>query len=84
MALIPNNRAQKAASDGRRVIETTDVSSILRGIVWKSFAVTYPSTTQEVYTFYANNDKTDALVTVTLNYTDATKEDLLDGFLTKL
>ena len=84
MALLPNNRAQKAASDGRRVIETTDVSSILRGVVWKSFEVTYPSVTQEIYTFYSENNKTGALVTVTLNYTDSTKEDLLDGFLTEL
>jgi hypothetical protein len=43
------------------------------------FAVTYPLATQEVYTFKTGGSGGTTVATVTLNYTDATKEFLLNG-----
>jgi hypothetical protein len=43
------------------------------------FAVTYPLTTQEVYVFKTGGAGGTTVATVTLNYTDATKEFLLNG-----
>ncbi len=41
-------------------------------------AVTYPLTTQEVYTFKTGGSGGDTVAVVTLNYSDATKANLTD------
>ena len=43
------------------------------------FAVTYPSSTQEVYTFRKGGVAGTVMGILTLNYTDSTKENLLNG-----
>jgi len=60
------------------VLITLDNDSISGFAVPKfdEFAVTYPIATQEVYTFKL---ATVTVAVVTLNYTDATKEFLLNG-----
>lgn len=45
-------------------------------VVWDSFTVDYPSTTQEVYSFFSASS---LVKTITLNFTDATKENLSSG-----
>lgn len=46
---------------------------------WDNFSVTYPSATQEVYVFKLGSTTQQ---TITLNYTDSTKEFLLNGAVT--
>ena len=41
-------------------------------------AVTYPTTSQEVYTFHTGGVGGPIVATVTVNYTDSTKENLLN------
>lgn len=43
---------------------------------WDSFAVTFPSSTQEVYTFSLASV---VVRVITLNYTDGSKKNLLSG-----
>lgn len=50
------------------------------GFPWTNFTVDYPSATQEVYKFYNGAVIPGNLVrTITLDYTDATKEFLASG-----
>lgn len=42
-------------------------------------AVTYPSPTQEVYTFKTGGSGGTTVATITVNYTDSTKNNLLDA-----
>lgn len=45
---------------------------------YDSIAVTYPSGTQEVYAFYSGGLSGTLVSTVTVNYTDSTKANLLN------
>jgi len=45
--------------------------SILDGIEWDNVAVTYPTTTQEVYTF---SESAVTVATITVDFVDATKD----------
>lgn len=49
---------------------------------WDYFSVAYPSATQEVYTFKTGGSGGTTVATVTLNYTDSTKEFLSNGAVT--
>ena len=50
--------------------------SLLAGIAWDYVKATYPNTTTEVYTFRTGGSGGSVVATVTVTYTDATKEDL--------
>ena len=44
---------------------------------WKSVSVSYPTSTQEIYSYYSDSNLTGSVVgTLTINYTDATKTNL--------
>ena len=70
-----------------KFVETGDGKTAVRTLLsngfvlpkFDEFEVTYPSSTQEVYDFKL---ATVTVATVTLNYTNATKEFLLNGALT--
>ena len=84
-SLINNTRGvQEKLSDGSVGFKSNDVKSILRGLVWRSFSIARPNDTTEVYTFYEDNNYVTALATITLEYTDNTKANLLRGFRTDL
>lgn len=59
-----------------RVIGTTGVGP--SGKAWDYLAVTYPSATQEVYTFKTGGAGGSSVATATVDYTDSTKASLLD------
>jgi len=59
-------------------IKVDNLSNMLSGLVYDAGAVTYPSATQEVYTFRTGGIAGTIVATVTLNYVDATKKDLLN------
>lgn len=57
----------------------TVMSSSLVNVAYDAFAVTYPSATQEVYTFKSGGLAGTTVKTVTINYTDATKAFILNA-----
>lgn len=57
----------------------TVISSSLVGVYYDSFAVTYPTATQEVYTFKTGGLAGTTVKTVTINYTDSTKAFILNA-----
>lgn len=59
-------------------LKVDNLSNLLSGLAYDAGAVTYPSTTQEVYTFRTGGISGTIVATVTLNYVDATKKDLLN------
>jgi hypothetical protein len=65
-------------SDGRGKLHTLSVTSLV-DYGWGWFTVAYPSSIQEVYTFYPDSSMATVLGQVVLNYTDATKTDLASG-----
>lgn len=74
-----------AASDKRALDvwvqggEVIDVGGLMDGAVYDYVAVTYPSTTQEVYTFKLGGSGGTTVATVTLNYVDSSKASLLNA-----
>jgi hypothetical protein len=52
--------------------------SLLQGVTYDYGSVTYPSGTQEVYTFKSGGAGGTTVKTITVNYVDATKEQLLN------
>lgn len=63
-------------------VQHVNVDSIASGFVipeYDYFSVAYPLTTQEVYTFKTGGSGGTTVATITLNYTDATKEFLSSG-----
>lgn len=80
MTLSPNiNNLEKdkfvESVDGDTAVRTIDVSEWIGGDVGNKIEVTYPSATQEVYT-YKNGVTTYKVVTV--NYTTSSKEFISD------
>lgn len=49
-----------------------------QGKTWDYLAVTYPSGTQEVYTFKTGGSGGSTVATATIDYVDSTKAQLLD------
>lgn len=56
--------------------------SLLAGVSWDSFEVSYPSNTQEIYEFYQGGLAGTLVATVTINYVTAQKEDILNAVRT--
>ena len=87
--------AHKMAEQPRGRVSTTTVSTkigqdvyvvggsvIINGLInfaWDYVAVTYPSGTQEVYTFKTGGSGGTTVGTITVNYTDSTKASLLNA-----
>lgn len=91
MGVRPNSNTRALTSSGEKAervliadqpIDTA--AGLLTGVEWESFAVAYPTATQEVFTFYSDNAQTDLVATITINYTDSTKVDLLNGSVVKV
>jgi hypothetical protein len=67
----------------RTAVETFDINSIngpMSGVIWNTFQYSYPTPDQEVITFYLSAV---LKATVTLNYTNSTKNFLLSGSVVK-
>lgn len=64
---------------GTRILKVFEVGTFKLPSGADSFAVTYPSATQEVYTFRSGGIAGSILATWTINYTDSTKASLLNG-----
>jgi hypothetical protein len=60
-------------TDAEYQIRTIATSGLLAGVSYDYFSVAYPTTTQEVYTYKTGGAGGTTVATVTINYTDATK-----------
>jgi hypothetical protein len=56
----------------------TLLNSSLVNVAYDYVAVTYPTSTQEVYTFNTGGSGGTTVATVTVNYTDSTKDFILN------
>jgi len=56
----------------------TLLNSSLVNVAYDYVSVTYPIATQEVYTFKSGGSGGTTVATVTVNYTDSTKENILN------
>jgi len=65
-------------STGRRALHTLNQNSLVPES-FDSFFVTYPSSTQEVYAYKLDGV---TVATVTINYVDSTKADILNAVKT--
>jgi hypothetical protein len=70
--------ANEPSPDGRRALRVL-AGNAAAPANWKGFLVAFPSDTQEIYSFYADFACTKFLSSVTLNYTDSTKNFLAGG-----
>lgn len=59
-------------------VKVTGLGSLLEGIKYDFIAATYPIATQEVYTYKLGGGGGSTVATITVNYTDATKNILSD------
>ena len=59
-------------------VKITGLGSLLEGAVYDAIVATYPSATQEVYTYKNGGISGTTTAVVTVNYTDSTKNDLLN------
>lgn len=57
----------------------TVLGSSLVSVAYDAFTVTYPSATQEVYAFRTGGIAGTIVRTVTINYTDSTKNNILNA-----
>ena len=62
-----------------QVVANRVFGTLLSGITWNYFSVEYPTTTQEVFKYYSGGSGGTLLRTVTINYTDSNKTDILNG-----
>ena len=65
--------------DGRGRLHVLNIAGGIEGINWDYFKTTYPDSVTEVYKFYEGGSGGTLLATVTLTYTDYTKNNLHDG-----
>jgi len=76
----PKQIAQKVFDDSDDTIRTKSGLSVFSPpIETDAFTLDLTSATQEVYKFRSGGIAGTVLKTVTLNYTDSTKDDLLNG-----
>ena len=66
-------------ASGRRALHVTNINQIIANWPWLSFQYAYPDSVTEVITFYSTTTFTGLLGTVTLVYTNSTKEFLSSG-----
>jgi len=71
----------KTTDEGGYHIQHVNVDSLASGFSLPEFdyvAVTYPSATQEVYEFKVGGSGGSTVATITVNYTDSTKDFVLN------
>ena len=61
-------------SAGENVLRTTDTNSILKGISYDAISAAYPNATTEVYSYFIGGLAGTLQATITVVYTDATKD----------
>jgi hypothetical protein len=59
-----------------QAVRTIDVGGLLAGVVYDYVSVNYATSTQEVYTYKTGGASGTTTATITLNYTDTTKQSL--------
>ena len=64
---------------GNTSAEPIPIGGLLSGVSWDWFAVSYPTATQEIYTFKTGGSGGTLVATIELNYTDSSKESLASG-----
>ena len=76
--LVPNARqvARRAFIEDLEAIRVGGTGSILAGITYKRIEATFPSTTQDVYTYKLDGN---TVATLTVNYTNASRNQILDA-----
>lgn len=57
----------------------TTTGGLLDNIFWDWFTVAYPSTTQEVYSFYSGGPSGTLVATIQINYTTSAKDVIASG-----
>jgi hypothetical protein len=67
--LVNDNGSQEVAQR----VKLTGLGSLLEGIKYDYIAATYPSSTQEVYTYKTGGAGGTTVATITVNYTNSSK-----------
>lgn len=74
---IRKSAAQVTSGDKSEYkLRTYDVGGLLAGISYDYVSASYPSATQEIYVFKTGGSSGTTVATVTINYTDSTKDNL--------
>lgn len=79
---LPNSRTDREykkfveTDDGNTAIRTISVGSLLDGFVYDSVVASYPAGDTEVFEFKTGGVSGTLVATVTVTYTDATKESI--------
>lgn len=81
MSNVLNDRERdkfKQGPNGETLVQTTivDSGSLLEGITFDYIAVTYPTSSSEVYTYKSGGSGGTTVATITVAYSDATKENI--------
>lgn len=63
----------------RRVYSVTDQGSLLQGVSFDSFQVTYPNPTTEIYEYYLGGLAGALQATITITYSTAAKTEVVSG-----
>jgi hypothetical protein len=61
-------------SDGSTAIRTSSIGELLAGFKYDSIVAAYPTTSSETYSYYNGGVSGTLVATITVVYTDATKE----------
>ena len=78
MSMIPQFGSSIAIGPGNnKVVKVGANGSIISGIFFDAIAVTYPTTTSEIYTYHIGGLAGTALATVTVVYTTVAKDCVL-------
>lgn len=75
--LVRASRRVSGTTNDDLTLQVTSLASLVKE-KYDYIAATYPSGTQEVYTFKTGGSGGTTVATVTVNYTDATKTSLLN------
>ena len=78
MSMSPNRGDREyqkfvETADGNAAVRVTSIGEMLSGISYDSILASYPTDSSEVYSYYNNGLSGDLVATVTVVYTDSTK-----------
>lgn len=73
-----NQILQQSYDETTKSLKVSSISGVLVSEQFDFIGVTYPSSTQEVYTYRLGGISGTIVATVTINYTNASKENLLN------
>lgn len=82
MSNVLNDRERdkfKQGSNGETLVQTTivDSGSLLQGISFDYIAITYPTSTTEVYTYKTGGSGGTTVATVTTTYSSSAKKEII-------